>query len=86
MPTSARSFSSSCSSFSSPLVPGLAKRGAWLVEVAKFMLPRPPWPPFATTKRGQESPMSARSSPVAASFTMVPGGTLSSSAGWESPF
>ncbi len=58
-----------------PAVPSCAKRGAWFVDVAKFMLPRPPLPPFATTKRVPASPRSAITSPVPASFTTVPGGT-----------
>ena len=48
-PTLAISFSSSCTSSSSPGRPGLAKRGICRVGVAKCTLPQPPLPPFATT-------------------------------------
>ena len=44
-PTSASSLSSSRRRFSSPSVPGSARRGARLVGVAKFWLPLPPLPP-----------------------------------------
>lgn len=36
---------------SSPSRPGLAQFGAWLVEVLKWALPKPPLPPAASLKR-----------------------------------
>ncbi len=42
--------------------PGLARRGARLVEVVKWALPKPPLPPLATTTR---SPGSVRSASIA---------------------
>ena len=50
-PTSASSLSSRRTVRSSPGVPGSALRGARSVDVAKWMLPRPPLPPWATTQR-----------------------------------
>ena len=44
-PTSAISFSLRMMIFSSPGWPGLAWRGAWLVELLKCALPKPPLPP-----------------------------------------
>src|SRR5205814_2123730 len=72
--------------FSSPSVPGWANRGACSVEVAKFMLPNPPRPPFASTHRRSFSRKSASNSPVSTSLTIVPGGTLRSSSGAAWPF
>ncbi len=63
--------------FCSPGSPSLAKRGVCRVEVAKFMLPQPPRPPWAATKRWPSSDMSTSCSPVAWSMTSVPLGTLS---------
>src|SRR5207244_9693805 len=71
---------------SSPSVPGCAKRGACRVGVAKFMLPRPPLPPLASTQRRPFSRRSARTSEVSASRTSVPGGTFSTMSGAAWPF
>ena len=50
-PASAISFRRSQIQRSSPSRPGLAWRGAWLVEVLKWALPKPPLPPSASTTR-----------------------------------
>ena len=77
--TSERSFRSRTRSVSSPLPPRCAIRGAWLVDVAKRALPRPPAPPRATTTLSPASDRSASSlSFPSDSFlrTCVPHGTL----------
>ena len=43
--------------------PGLARRGARLVEVVKWALPKPPLPPLATTTRSPSAVRSASSAP-----------------------
>ena len=50
-PTSAISFSRSQIVRSTPGCPALARRGAWLVEVLKCRLPKPPLPPLASSTR-----------------------------------
>ena len=63
-PTSAMSFSSSTSSFSSPGLPGSCSRGTWCVAVAKDALPRPPFPPLAARISGRGEEDRRRTSPV----------------------
>ena len=84
-PTSARSFISRRSSFCSPGSPSSAKVGALLRLDANFALPRPPRPPRAMTSRWPFSVMSAKTSPVFASLTIVPGGTLTMQGGAQAP-
>ena len=57
--------------------PGLARRGARLVEVVKWALPKPPLPPRATTTRCPSLVRSASIAPVSSSMTCVPTGTFS---------
>ena len=54
-PASAISFSRSQIQRSSPGWPGLAWRGAWLVEDLKCALPKPPLPPLASSTRWPSS-------------------------------
>ncbi|CUQ36871.1 Uncharacterised protein [Flavonifractor plautii] len=74
-PTSASSLSSRITCRSWPGRPALAKRGTCRVGVAKCLLPQPPFPPLASTKRSVWD-MSQIISPVSASRTTVPRGTL----------
>src|SRR6185437_7124225 len=74
-PTSASTFNSSFSSRSSPGVPGVKRRGARLVELLKWMLPRPPLPPFATSSFWPCAVKSPINSSVSRLNTEVPTGT-----------
>src|SRR5690242_2148553 len=74
-PTSAKTFNSSLSSRSSPGVPGVKRRGARLVELLKWMLPRPPLPPFATSSFWPCAVKSPINSSVSRLNTEVPTGT-----------
>jgi len=56
-------------------MPGLAKLGAWRVEVAKRALPKPPRPPVSSTRVCPGRNMSATTRPVSFSRTTVPAGT-----------
>src|SRR5262245_13294680 len=67
--------SSSLIQRSSPSPPGSYSRGARLVEVAKYLLPRPPRPPWATVTCLPISVKSLRTCPRSRSRTIVPGGT-----------
>src|SRR5207342_1177500 len=74
-PTSASSLSSRRSARVSPSPPGVERRGERLIELLKCMLPRPPLPPRATSRR---SPLAVRSpmiSSVSTLCTTVPTGT-----------
>src|SRR5690606_16664073 len=75
-PTSASSFSSSRRVRTSPSVPGVAWRGVRLTELLKCMLPRPPLPPRATSRRWPCSVMSPITSSVSTLWTTVPTGTV----------
>ena len=77
-PTSAMSFSSSLTSRVSPSRPFCAYSGAWLIELLKCTLPSPPLPPFKNSSRCPSLVKSQSSSPVWASSTAVPGGTMRS--------
>ena len=79
------SLSSSSRLRSWPSSPGWKSRGAWRVDVAKYVLPFPPRPPRATTALSPSVNTSASSSPVSASRTMVPGGTGSTTSSPERP-
>ena len=57
--------------------PGLALRGARLVEVLKCVLPQPPLPPLQSTMRCPSSTTSATTCAVASSMTTVPSGSFS---------
>src|SRR6185437_540355 len=74
-PTSASTFNSSFSSRSSPGVPGVKRRGARLVELLKWMLPRPPLPPCATSSFSPCVVRSPINSSVSRLKTDVPTGT-----------
>jgi len=71
---SARSWSSTRSRTVRPGFPSRAIRGAWFVEVLKWVLPQPPFPPLRKTQWSVSSVKSRRISPVSASLTRVPGG------------
>ena len=75
-PTSAKTFNSNLRLRISPGSPFSDNSGAGLAGVAKWMLPRPPRPPLATTSSCPFSSKSANTSPVSASLTVVPCGTL----------
>ena len=74
-PTSAINFSSNVIHNSSPGRPRSAIFGAWLVELLKAVLPRPPLPPRATTACCPASVRSAKSWPVSVWRATAPGGT-----------
>ena len=65
-------------SASSPGSPFWACLGAWWVEVAKWVLPRPPRPARAASSRWPGATRSATRSPVVPSSTTVPGGMVRS--------
>src|SRR5690606_30110110 len=75
-PTSASSFSSSFSTRCSPSSPGVDCRGERLVELLKCMLPRPPLPPRATSRRSPWRVRSPITSSVSTLTTTVPTGTV----------
>ena len=75
-PTSAMTFSSSCTHSSPPACPGWAYLGTCMVEVAKCILPSPPLPPFRITSRVFSPDISAITFPVSKSLITVPSGTL----------
>ncbi len=66
-PMSARSLSSSRSLRATDGPPGVNSRGVCLVEVLKWVLPNPPFPPGATTMRNSGESISAIKSPVSSS-------------------
>src|SRR5690348_6303 len=74
-PTSASNLSSSLSSRTSPGVPGVALRGARLTELLKWMLPSPPLPPSATSRRWPCWVRSPITSSVSTLVITVPTGT-----------
>src|SRR5512143_60578 len=74
-PISAISLSSSRRRRSCPGRPDSAWSGAWFTAEVNAVLPRPPRPPFATRSVSPGRVRSARTSPVSASVTIVPGGT-----------
>ena len=74
-PISAIDFISSSTVFESPSVPGVNSIVRWSTEFLKFILPRPPVPPFAISEEHPCEAKSARISSVPDSFTTVPGGT-----------
>ena len=75
MPASAISLSRSQIVSSSPGRPGLAWRGAWLVDDLKCALPKPPLPPLASRARSPGLSSSASSVSWSSANTCVPGGT-----------
>ena len=74
-PTSANNFNSNINSFSIPFSPSLANLGACLVDVAKWLLPFPPFPPGSIFSTCPGFERSVTTFPVSASFTIVPIGT-----------
>src|SRR5690606_39200671 len=75
-PTSASTRSSGLSRRSSPGRPSVVRRGAWLVLLLKRAFPAPPRPPRAITSGPSTVDMSAMTSPVSASDTIVPAGKV----------
>ena len=75
-PASAISFSRSQSVRSTPSCPGLALRGAWLVDDLKRRLPQPPLPPRASITRCPGRVRSATRVSPSSSRISVPTGTL----------
>src|ERR1035437_145929 len=76
-PASAINFSRSQIQRSSPSWPGLALRGARLVDDLKGALPNPPLPPSASTNFSPSVVKSCSSVSWSSSNTCVPTGTLS---------
>src|SRR5580658_2441927 len=62
-PTSAIDLSTSRNSPCSPACPGLARFGARLVDVLKWVFPQPPLPPLHRTTRWASSTSSATTRP-----------------------
>ena len=80
-PASAISFSRSQSVRSTPSCPGLALRGAWLVEDLKRRLPQPPLPPLRQRHPLPGRVRSATSVSPSSSRISVPTGTFSTTSG-----
>src|SRR3954468_16671741 len=84
-PTSASTLSSNVRRRLSPGSPRVNCRGARFTLDLKCTLPRPPWPPRASTTRSWSFARSATRSPVSASRMMVPTGTGRSMSGPAAP-